>query len=285
MAASRFRFFSGALLLLGLVALNAGAHDSNSAPQSSQVTPGGALSLSLPCRETPALVTPEYPQPPYSTSQIAQIFKRPKDATDLLVNLKLIFDYKLLAQPNFFVGDTLLKAFNARSIQWISPGAPNFGGDRLVRPTRVARLSLAESFSDITVDIGLNHECFNPRPDKADPTVLIPAHTYDSGYIRMRVAAPVETFTLGTVRRVFGPNPGRADPECKEPLPLSYPTRSVPGTGAFFLNVADFRPSEQGYEASCKTNSPPELRDEEAVGAILIRLLEDDHTVGTVLQP
>jgi hypothetical protein len=190
-----------------------------------------------------------------------------------------------LVQTNFFADETLLKAFNGRSLRWISPGAPDFGGDRLVRPTRVARISLTEPFSQITVDIGLNHKCFDPRADKLDPTVLIPPHTYDSGYIRMRVAAPVEAFTLGTVRRVFGPNPGSADPECKEPLPLSYPTRSVPGMSAFFLNVAEFRPDDHGYEASCKAQSPPELRDDENVGVVLIRLLEDNHTFETVLQP
>src|ERR1700730_19217205 len=178
MAASCFRvFFRGALLLLGSVALNAGAHDSKSTGESAQENLRRVPAATQPCRQPPSLVSPEYPQPAYSTSQIAQMFKRPTGVTDLLVNLKLIFDYKLLVQPNFFADDTLLKAFNARSIRWISPGAKDFGGDRLVRPTRVARLSLAGPFSEITVDVGLNHECFNPRPDQADPTVLIPAHT------------------------------------------------------------------------------------------------------------
>jgi hypothetical protein len=287
MAASRFRvFFKSSLLLLSSVALSAGAQDSKSTAENAHEDLSGSPGVTQPCRDTPSLVSPEYPQPAYSTAQIAQMFKRPRDVTDLLVNLKQIFDYNLLVQPNFLADDTLLKVFNARSIRWINRGAPDFGGDRLVRPTKVARLSLAESFSDITVDIGLNHECFNPRPDKADPTVLIPAHTYDSGYMRMRVAAPVETFTLGTVRRVFGPNQGHADPKCKEPFPLSYPTtRSVPDRGTFFLNTAEFRPPEQGYEASCKAQSPPELRDEEAVGGVFIRVLEDNHTLETVLQP
>jgi hypothetical protein len=275
----------GLLLLIGLAAVPAGAADSNTSPHRAQDHSSLAPSLPEPCRDTPDLVSPEYPQPAYSTAQIARRFKRPKDVTDLLVNLKRIFDDNLLVQPNFFADDTLLTAFNGRALRWITPGAPDFGGDRLVRPTKVARLSLAEPFSGLTVDIGLNHQCFNSRHSPLDPSTLIPAHTYDSAYLRVNLAVPMDSFTLGAVRRVFGVNPGRADPECKEPLPISYPTRSEPGTGAFFLNVAEFRPDEQGYEAFCKAQSTPELGDDQRVGAVLIRALEDDHTRDTVLQP
>ena len=104
----------------------------------------------------------------------------------------------------------------------------------------------------MTVEIGVNHKCINQCPERLDPTVLIPPHTYDSGYLLMIVAAPVETFTLGAVRRVFGANSGSADPECKEPFPLSYPMTSEPGSTAFFLNDAQFSPRELGYETRCK---------------------------------
>jgi len=51
------------------------------------------------------------------------------------------------------------------------------------------------------------------------------------------------------------------------------------------LNIAEFRPREQGYEALCKAQSSPELGDDEQVGAVLIRVVEDGHTRDTVLQP
>jgi hypothetical protein len=40
--------------------------------------------------------------------------------TDLLVNLKRIFDDNLLVQSNFFADDTLLTAFNGRALRWIT---------------------------------------------------------------------------------------------------------------------------------------------------------------------
>jgi hypothetical protein len=79
MAASRFQvYFKSALLLFGSVALNAGAHVSKSTAESAQENLGRGPSLTAPCRDTPSLVSPEYPQPAYSTSQIARMFKRPK---------------------------------------------------------------------------------------------------------------------------------------------------------------------------------------------------------------
>jgi hypothetical protein len=104
------------LLLLGLMAVPAGAADSNTSPDPAHDRLNSAPSLQGPCRDTLALVSPEYPQPVYSTAQIARRFKRPKDVTDLLVNLKRIFDDNLLVQPNFFADDTLLTAFNGRAL-------------------------------------------------------------------------------------------------------------------------------------------------------------------------
>jgi hypothetical protein len=240
---------------------------------------GTPPSPSEPCRDNPSSVSPEYPQPAYSTSEISNLFKRPTNATDLLANLKEVLDRKLLVQPTFFDDAVLLKLFNGSSIRWLKPGDPDFGADRWVAPTRVARIRVTEAPTLMTVSIGLNHKCINPQPNRRDPSVLMPANTYDSGYIRITVDAPIEAFTLGTVRRVFGPNPGRADPDCKVPLPLSYPTVFDFNATAFALNEARFGPADLNYEAYCKTNSPPELTDDEAVGSVIIRLLEDDHTL------
>jgi hypothetical protein len=113
---------------------------------------------------------------------------------------------------------------------------------------------------------------------------MIPAHTYDSGYIRLRTTS-MEGFTLGAVRRIFGPNPGRFNWQCKVPLPLSYPTGTQPGSSAFFLDSAQFAPEETGYDALCEASSAPALPDEVRVGSVSIRLLEDDHTIRLPDQP
>jgi hypothetical protein len=109
-------------------------------------------------------------------------------------------------------------------------------------------------------------------------------HTYDSGYVRLRFD-PIEGFTLGTVRKVFGPNPGHFDAFCKEPPPLSYPTGVDIASDTFLLNVAEFGADRSGYVSVCQSKSRQELPDEDLVRTVSIRLMEQDYTVPGVNTP
>jgi hypothetical protein len=131
----------------------------------------------------------------------------------------------------------------------------------------------------MTLEIGVNHKCLNQHPDKANSGVMISPHTYDSGYLRLQLSTDIQGLDLGAVRGVFGENKGSADRECKEPVPLGYPTRSKSGPNIFFLDYADFRPSRHGYEAICMASLPPALHDSDPVGEIMLVQLEDDHTL------
>jgi hypothetical protein len=78
------------------------------------------------------------------------------------------------------------------------------------------------------------------------PQTLFATHTYDSGFLRLKLASGDHSFTLDTVRRVFGPNPGRIDRTCKEPLGLSYPATSRLGPTPFFWDTIAFHPQREG---------------------------------------
>jgi hypothetical protein len=238
-----------------------------------------------PCKANPSVVVPEYPLPAYSASKIVSMLKRPTNVIDLLLNLKVVFDQKLLAQPTFFSDEVLLKLVNGTDVRWLDPGDPEFSGDRLIRPTRIARVTTTGSNIEMTVDVGVNHECLDQHPTLDDPQILLPPHTYDSGFLRLKLTSADHSFTLGTVRRVFGPNPGRIDRTCKEPFPLSYPTTSRLGPTPFFWDTIAFHPQREGYAERCGASLSVELPDDEVVELALIRLLEDNHTLRVPDQP
>jgi hypothetical protein len=259
------------------VAADSQARPSQTAPTSGAGAAEMPSKLDDPCRAASSYPSPEYPFPVYSATQIAAMLKPPRDVPDLLWNLRLVFDRKLLVQPRFFEDEVLLRVFNGTAIRWVEPGTPDVAGDWVIKPKRIARITIDRAFAGMKVDVGVSHRCLDRRPNPADPGITIPPHTYDSGYIRLRFP-PFDGFTLGAVRKVFGPNPGSFDVLCKEALPLSYPTNTETDSAAFLLNVAEFRPDETGYQELCRSRAGVELPDERLVSAVSIRLIEDDHT-------
>jgi hypothetical protein len=250
--------------------------------------PAGAVNSSIdpdnPCGEPSSYPPPAYPRLTYTAQQIEAMFIRPDNVTQLLWNLKLVHDRKLLVQPSFFEEAVLLKLFNGTGMKWVKPGTPDVAGDWVIKPTRIARITLGgDVFSGMKVDVGLNHKCLNRRIDptnQTDQDAYIPPHTYDSGYIRLRFEA-IEGFTLGAARRVFGPNPGHFDVFCKEPPPLTYQALREPGSDVFLLNLVQFGADEIGYEEVCRSKSRQELTDEDSVRSVVIRLIEQDYTFPT----
>jgi hypothetical protein len=235
-----------------------------------------------PCDDPSSSPSPAYSLPAYTTGQTKAMLKRPADVAGLLQNLKVVFDKKLLVQPSFFADSVLLELFDGRGLEWVKPGTADVMNDRIVKPTRIARISSdAPLFRGMKVDVGLNHKCLNRRTDPRDPHATIAPHTYDSGYIRLRFE-PIPGLTLGAVRHVFGPNPGYFGVLCNSPTDLSYPTGSagLADADTFFYNGATFYLQPDGYEDLCKSNPGGALPDEFLITGVLIRLVEEDHTIG-----
>jgi hypothetical protein len=91
--------------------------------------------------------------------------------------------------------------------------------------------------------VGVNHECLDRRPHPAHPDSFIPAHTYDSRYIYMRVDAPAAV-SIGDVRRVFGWTSSKFDGECRSPISLHY--AGPPGPPRCLLASRGRLPAELG---------------------------------------
>ncbi len=230
---------------------------------------------------------PAYPLPAYLAPDIAAMFVRPGTNAELLSNLKTVLDQQLLAQPAFFDDEVLRIVFNTTDLQWVKPGTPDVASEPFTRPTRIARIRFEARgpFAGMKVDVGLNHKCLESRPHPTRAGVLIPAHTYDSGYISIRVRAPA-TMTAGEVRQVFGGNAGKFSYECRAPLSMYYPGPEAPSQEAFLVHRAEFEPGEEGYAELCRA-SPPDrgLPDEHPITHIWIRLIERDYTHPITMTP
>jgi hypothetical protein len=234
-----------------------------------------------PCDDLSSPPPPAYSLPVYTTAQIEAMLKKPVDVTSLLQNLKVVFDEKLLVQASFFADSVLLELFGGHGLEWVKPGTADVMNDRIVKPTRIAHISSeAPVFRGMKVDVGLNHKCLNRRSDPSDPHATIAPHTYDSGYIRLRFE-PIPGLTLGAVRHVFGPNPGAFGVLCNAAADLSYPTGPavLAESDTFFYNGASFYAGADGDEDLCKSNPGGALPDELPITGVLIRLVEEDHTI------
>jgi hypothetical protein len=239
------------------------------------------------CRAGAQEPPPAHRLPAYTASDIAAMFARPRANADLLSNLKIVLDQRLLAQPAFFEGDVLRALFNTNDVQWVEPGTPDVTSERLVKPTRIARVRFEASspFAGIQASVGVNHKCLEGRAHPSRPGVVIPAHTYDSGYIYLRVERPA-AITVGDVRRAFGSNAGELHRQCRSPISLYYQGPQGPSPEAFRLHAAEFRPSEVGYEALCQTAAPGSgLPDEHPISDVWIRLLQEDYTLPDSVSP
>ena len=238
-----------------------------------------------PCGTGAAEPAPAHPLPAYTARQIAAMFVPPRTRNQLLANLKIVFDRQLLAQPAFFDEQVLRTLFNAPDVEWVKSGAPDVTSDHLVRPTRIARVRFGDggSFAGMKVDVGVNHKCLDRRPHPTLPDTFIPAHTYDSGYIRIRPERSAG-FTIGDVRQAFGPNAGELDALCQGTRSMMYAGPDGPPEGAF-VHTAEFWPSASGYIELCRAGTARGLPDTHPVSDVLIRLLQRDFTLPETVNP
>jgi len=219
-----------------------------------------------------------YRLPAYTTGQLAAMMRPPATLAQLLSNLKEVLDRNLLAQPAFFDDAVLRRVFNATGVRWVEPGTRDVAFDHAIRPTRAARIIFSDGpFAGMKVDVGMSHRCLNRHADRNNPGSIIAPHTYDSGYVRIRLEESAG-LTLGAVRQVFGPGTGGFDASCKEPAVVSYDGPDQTGADAFLLNSASFVVRPDAYSGLCQSQSRRALPDEYPVIDVNIRVLEQDFT-------
>jgi len=239
-----------------------------------------------PCSGDASKPAPAYPLPAYTARDIAAMFEPPRTVANLLSNLKIVLDRQLLAQPAFFDDEVLRRVFNAIDVQWVRPGAAGAVSDRLVKPTRIAHVRLDEggSFAGINVYAGVNHKCLDRRPHPLRTDAVIPAHTYDSGYLFIQVDGPI-AITVDDVRGAFGSTYVAFERNCHSPLPMNYAGPAGPSRDAFLLHSADFFPSWVRYEELCRAAPERGLPGAHSISYAWIRLVEQDYTSPTAPTP
>ena len=270
------RFLGG--ILLGLL-FSTGLWAS---PQQGAAGRGGERQSSGPpvCDEQAA--SPAYPKLNADAATLGALFQSPRNARELLTNLKLVLDRRLLAEPAFYSDAVLNKFFAARSIEWVHPGTPGFHGDGLVRPQRIARVTVGiPGLEGMGAAVGVNHKCL---PERADPTEggkRIDAHTYDAGYIDLTLPSAAR-LRMGAVFEVFGHEPGRVDRSCAAAPFLSY---SVGVESERSLNDLMVMTDRVGPAEDCSARQSEPVRHSDPVRSIVLRLLEDDRTFRAPPQP
>lgn len=136
----------------------------------------------------------------YTSGQLATLFGRPKTVPQLLTNLKLAWDMKLLLQPAFYEDSSLLRFFNASAVSWEPAQIPD--PDWIIR---IGKLELEQSaFPDVTVALRYSRRVTR-KQSAPGVGVDVPANTEDSGQITMNVES-VPGFTWGVTKSAFGPN-------------------------------------------------------------------------------
>jgi hypothetical protein len=193
----RVRFTASALLITSLT-MAAGARDLNAA--------GTAIPTWLQGRASDTQPAP----PIYSSTQIAALFQRPSNVSELLRNLKLAWDKKLLVQPAFFDDANLLTFFNGTSITWKKP-RPN---TKLDIRNRTGTVTVNDRvFPNVMVSVWIHHEL---DPAIRQPGAYFPAHAHDAGSVQLRIGT-LPPLTWEVVKGVFGPDAQKLNADIPSP--------------------------------------------------------------------
>lgn len=235
-----------------------------------------SFAVGQPCDNPATYPAPAYPKPDLTSAQISALFSLPGNSLEWLQNLRLIFARDLLAQPTFYSDDVLLKALHAQSIDWVD--ATHAGEDNIIRATRVARLTArVDGDAPIEISIGENHKCLNERPDPANTYKKIPPHTYDAGYVHIRLPETV-SISLDSIRNTFGDPSGEYDVSCAaQRLRYVKKLTSPLISGRYVWNAIEFTVREPDY-ARCPPGPGRAWFGSDTISAISIRLIEEDYT-------
>jgi hypothetical protein len=233
--------------------------------------------------EDPARKPPrEYPVKPYSRPHLVGMFVRPSNVAQLLHNLEEMYDRDLLAQPGFADEGVLLRVLGGVRSQ--SSAGPGPGANDIIQPTTVVSITLAPNIlPDTIVEIGVQHQCIPAHPDADRPELQIPAHLYDSGYLRLHARA-TPALTVGLVKAAFGSRPLEFISDCHYTGYFSYRDANKSLRGARFESrSADFSPDPSEYQARCRSGQRPVFSDDMPIREIFIREIERDHTRSRML--
>jgi hypothetical protein len=134
----------------------------------------------------------------HSAAGISALIQRPASAPDLIENLRVAWEGRLLVQPAFFEDANLLKFFNGTSVTWKDLHVrtkSNFVASATVKlDDRV--------FPGSTVTVFRTHEVVPPVHAANDRNR---GYVHDSGAIQMQVDS-LQGFTWQAVKRAFGPD-------------------------------------------------------------------------------
>jgi hypothetical protein len=235
---------------------------------------------SIACNEQTA--SPAHPKLNTDAASLAALFRSPQNAQELLVDLKLVWEKRLLGEPALFSDVVLQKLFAARSIEWVGRGEPGFLDFRLIRPSRVARIAVGiPGLEGLAVAVGVNHKCVVRSEDSAHPGARAEARTYDAGYIQV-TWPPSARLEMGRVLDVFGHDPNIIDPSCPGRPFLTYPKAAANSDMSLndVLVITDpIGPKE------CEARQAEPIRHSDPVRQIVLKYWEDDGTHRLPPQP
>jgi hypothetical protein len=159
----------------------------------------------------------------YTSEEISALIKRPESVLDLLKNMKIAWDRKLLAQQEFWPTAALLRFLNADRLEWqplYLNGPPAFPPES----------ELTHNSGYVTVHGQLLptpisvHRSHYKNPAETAPWVYpYPAHTESVGILWFNVAG--SGITWGVPRELFGPgyiNKGPPPPPTDDTWPGQY---------------------------------------------------------------
>lgn len=145
-----------------------------------------------------------------SASQVTQLLQRPATAPTLLENLKVVWDKRLLLQPQFYDDSNLLRCFGGSSVRWvkrdgqnapaINDGKSATDNEPTVSVRRAHATVSSTAFPAATIEVDRLHieESASVVAGKH-----LRAYTEDKAQLVVH-AATIQGLTWGAVKRAFG---------------------------------------------------------------------------------
>jgi hypothetical protein len=189
----------------------------------------------------------------YSSEELSTLISPPISISDLLENLKVAWDKRLLVQPEFWPKAALLRFFNAGKLTWgmdvwgrsMAQQARHWSQERGLAD-HDGRMNVYSRLLNDPIFIQRSH--LVTKEESASWVYHYPSHTEAVGHIIVGLDAN-SNITWGQVRRLFGSGAINKGPP---PAPISYVSPQVPDTGAHMYRVAT-SPLDNGYGETALT--------------------------------
>lgn len=135
-----------------------------------------------------------------SVQQVAAMYAPPRDAKELLLNLEIAWNRRLLVQRSFYNDRNLERFFKATSVVWERAAVvdPDFSSTK-------ATVTLdATLFGRATVLLSCSYQSVKAQPHPEKTGTYLPAYRQKTASISMDVES-MPGFTWGSVEETFGP--------------------------------------------------------------------------------